>query len=300
MLHRRGVVLLVAAAATLSCGDSCTGERAARPLRAIPANAATARTPESLVTCAAGSLPPGYTAQTLAGTHGPRTYGLFVPQGASPGAPLPVVLGFHGDGGTGASMRNAGLEAATGAGAILVYPDGRDHAWDLETAPADNEDYVFFDELVDDVAKKTCIDPRRIFLFGFSRGGFFANQLACHRGNMVRGIASMSGGGPYSNARSDFDGLGIFRGCTTPPTAALVIHGDADNVVPPIAGEKCVRHWRVTNGCGATSVPHEPAPCVTYAGCAPGHPVMSCTVPGMGHQVWTEAAATSWAFFRTL
>ncbi|CAN5911347.1 PHB depolymerase family esterase [soil metagenome] len=287
--------------APLSC-DGCRGESGPRPAAGAARAAGGATTkPESLATCdGRAEVARGYSVQTLAGSHGPRTYGLHVPPTFQPSVPLPVIVSFHGDGGSGAGMRSAGFEGAKESGAILVYPDGKNREWDLETLPAENEDYVFFDELVADVARKTCIDPKRIFLFGFSRGGFFANQLACHRGNLVRAVASNAGGGPYSNSRSDFDGRGIFSACTTPAPAALIIHGDADSTVPPIAGEKCVRHWRVQNACSTESAPRDPAPCLSFRGCAEGHPVVACTVPGMGHEIWSRAAATSWSFFRSL
>ena len=292
-----GLVLL----APLSC-DGCRGEGGPRatPPTARTADGATTKL-ESLVTCEGREgVARGYSVQTLAGSHGPRSYGLHLPSTFQPSVPLPVIVSFHGDGGSGASMRAAGFEGVTENAAILVYPDGKNREWDLETLPAENEDYVFFDELVADVARKTCIDRRRIFLFGFSRGGFFANQLACHRGNLVRAIASNAGGGPYSNSRSDFDGRGIFSACTTAPPAALIIHGDADSTVPPIAGEKCVRHWRVQNGCATESTPRDPAPCLAFRGCADGRPVVACTVPGMGHGIWPKAAEASWSFFRSL
>lgn len=300
MLGAPGRVLLVAAfglLAPLGC-NGCRGDGPRPPPVAV--GGATAK-PESIATCQeTGALARGDTEQSFAGSHGPRTYLLHVPLNAQPTAPLPVVVSFHGDGGSGASMRGAGFDRVTGDAAILVYPDGKNREWDLETLPAENEDYVFFDELVADLARKACIDPKRIFLFGFSRGGFFANQLACHRGNLVRAIASNAGGGPYSNSRSDFDGRGIFTGCTTKPPAALIIHGDGDSTVPPIAGEKCLRHWRVQNGCAIESTARQPAPCVTLNGCAEGHPVVACTIPGMGHQIWPKAAEASWSFFESL
>ena len=293
--------LLAVAAFGLLTPLGCNGCRSEGPRPPpVAVGGATAKA-ESLATCEAkADGPRGDSEQGFAGSHGKRTYLLHVPATATPSAPLPVVVSFHGDGGSGASMRSAGFERVTDNGAILVYPDGKNREWDLETLPADNEDYVFFDELVADVARKACIDPKRIFLFGFSRGGFFANQLACHRGNLVRGIASNSGGGPYSNSRSDFDGRGIFTGCTTKPPAAMIIHGDDDSTVPPIAGEKCIRHWRVQNACANESAPREPAPCMTLNGCTEGHPVVACTVPGMGHQIWAKAAEASWSFFRSL
>jgi polyhydroxybutyrate depolymerase len=297
----RHVVLGLAALLSmvpLAC-NGCRGEGGPRP--APPATGGATTKPEGIVTCEArAAMARGYSEQSLAGSHGPRTYGLYLPSTYEGNVPLPIIVSFHGDGGSGASMRSAGFERATENAAILVYPDGKNREWDLETLPAANEDYVFFDELVADVAKKTCIDAKRIFLFGFSRGGFFANQLACHRGNLVRAIASSSGGGPYSNSGSDFDSHGIFTGCTTAPPAALIIHGEEDSTVPPIAGEKCVRHWRVQNGCSTQSTPQAPAPCLSFGGCAAGHPVVACTVPKMGHGIWPKAADASWAFFRSL
>ena len=29
-------------------------------------------------------------------------------------------------------------------------------------------------------------------------------------------------------------------------------------------------------------------------------PVVACTIPGMGHQIWSKAAEASWSFFKTL
>jgi hypothetical protein len=40
-----------------------------------------------------------------------------------------------------------------------------------------------------------------------------------------------------------------------------------------------------------------PSPCVTSTGCPAGYPVILCEIPGMGHQIWSEAPTTIWAFF---
>ena len=55
-----------------------------------------------------------------------RTYIVRVPPRVSEGAPLPVVLAFHGGGGTASSFKGyAGLDAlADREGFVVVYPDG--------------------------------------------------------------------------------------------------------------------------------------------------------------------------------
>lgn len=256
-----------------------------------------------------GSTPPracaapgtsGYSLETVTSNGQPRTYGLFVPASYDASVALPVIFAFHGDGEQGVDMRAAGLEEASSGGAIVVYPNGNNVTWDLETPPGENADYAFFDDLLADVGTKVCVDASRAFVFGMSRGGFFANQLGCFRGDKIRGLVAHSGGGPYSNDPGDFDDDGTFNACTTPAPAALVIHGTADTDVLPASGEKSARYWRVKNGCGDSLNPTDPSPCVAYAGCPAGHPVTWCAVDGLSHALWSSAGTASWGFFSAL
>lgn len=243
---------------------------------------------------------PGYSLETVTSNGQPRSYGLFVPASYDATVALPVVFAFHGDGEQGVDMRAAGLEEASAGGAIVVYPNGEGATWDLETPPGQNTDYVFFDDLLADVGTKVCVDTSRAFVFGMSRGGFFANQLGCFRGDKIRGLVAHSGGGPYSNNASDFDDDGTFNACTTPAPAALVIHGMADTDVLTASGEKSARYWRLKNGCGDSLNATDPSPCVAYAGCPAGHPVVWCAVDGLKHELWSSAGTASWGFFRGL
>jgi len=69
------------------------------------------------------------------------------------------------------------------------------------------------------------IDPHRLYVIGFSNGGFMAHRLACSGGDLA-GIASMAGLGP-----------GPTDACTPAhPLRILEVHGAADVVVRPEGG----------------------------------------------------------------
>ncbi|MDB4941891.1 MAG: hypothetical protein JWP97_1425 [Labilithrix sp.] len=251
--------------------------------------------------CGDPSAKPGFTTGhevTWAG-GGKGTYSLFLGDAYDGHTLLPVIFAFHGDGGDGQSMRGAKLEEASGGAAIIVYPNGPNQTWDLETAPAQNKDYRFFEAMVADVKATLCAQPARVFAFGMSRGAFFANQLGCFESDLLKATSSNSGGGPYSNNGSDFDDNGYFK-CPKPAVGALVIHGDADSVVPYSAGVKARDHWRLRNGCGTTTKAWAPSPCVMYDGCPAGHDVGWCSIPGMDHQLWSSAGPAVWKFFSSL
>ena len=213
------------------------------------------------------------------------------------GPSYPVVFVLHGDGGTGAQIRAAShLEEQANGRALFVYPDGM---VDLDTPAAKNPDVDMFDSLVAYVQAQWCVDTNRIFVAGFSKGAYMANQLACRRGDRIRGIAAQSGGGPYE-AGSDagkrtYDDQGHLL-CSGKPVASLIIHGLADQVVQPSEGQNSVDHWSYANQCGDTRVSR--GACVVKQGCV--NEVVDCKVPGLGHAIWPYAAATIWSFFDAL
>ena len=313
-VSRRPLALLLTAAAVLvvALGAACGGSDGdgGSPTTAPDAGPDTATDPPVepadgdvvRTACGAAGVKPGFVARSTVSFGGSKgTYSLYLPDRYDGATVFPVIFAFHGDGGDGQSMRGAQLEEAAAGGAIIVYPDGPNQTWDLETPPAQNRDYAFFDAMVEDVKTKLCSDPKRIFAFGFSRGAFFANQLGCFRGDLVRGISAHSGGGPYSNDGNDFDQNGFFK-CPKPAVAALIIHGESDdsNGVPYAAGVKSRDHWRLRNACGTTTKAYPPRPCVAYDGCPAGHAVAWCSIPGMGHQLWSNTGQAVWSFFSAL
>jgi poly(3-hydroxybutyrate) depolymerase len=215
-----------------------------------------------------------------------RTYVLVVPSG-SPRSPRPLVFGFHGLGGGGAGIRGyLGLESPAGGAAIFVYPDalsdGGRTGWD----DVGGRDLAFFDALAAKVQAEACVDARRIFVTGFSHGGYWSNTLGCKRSSLLRAIAPLSGGGPWG-------------ACGDRPVAAWVAHGTGDRTVLPSQGQGSRDHWLQVNHCGSSSAAVTPSPCISYDGCAPGEPVVWCAFDG-GHEIPSWVGGAVWSFFGAL
>ena len=242
---------------------------------------------------------------------GSRTYVLVVPKSASAVSALPIVFVFHGDGGTGAGVRaQLALEAPAGDGAIFVYPNGVQRAdgwWDLDKPATTNPDIAFFDAMLATLKTRYCVDAKRVFVTGFSRGGFFTNHLGCHRGDVLRAIAPQSGGGPYA-APGGYNADGQLV-CPTPPVPALIIHGNADGTVKndpkaPEGGWQAFYHWAYWNHAAPRATydfateASTPVPCLKAKGV--DAPVIPCFIDGLDHAAWSEEAKVVWGFFASL
>jgi len=236
------------------------------------------------------------TESTLAVGGAERRYVLLTPEGYDPAAKLTLVLVFHGDGGTARTFHDAfPFEVASGAGAFVAYPDGVDRTWDL-TSVESNADVAFVEALIGALGRALPIDAARVFLVGYSSGGFFSNLFACQRSALVRALSSSAGGAPYHQA-----GLwpnGFTRCPGQAPVAALALHGDSDFGVGLDSGRFSATYWAYVNGCdeGAMETTGYPE-CEAYRGCSPGKSVAFCEIPGLGHWVWDRAAEASWTFF---
>jgi polyhydroxybutyrate depolymerase len=251
----------------------------------------------------AGPPPPATTVTTEAIMVGAlaREIVLVVPATLKP-SPYPLVLVFHGDGGTGASMRAAyPFDDATGASAIVAYPSGKNGRWDLYRPEATNEDFAFLDALLANLRSRFSID--RIFATGFSSGAFLANQIACRRSGLLLGIAVNGGGAPAEpqDPNATYWPNGTTR-CANQTTgvAAIVIHGDADTVVGTGSGDYAADYWADVNGCQRARASVTPPPCEQHAACPAAMPVVYCGIPGLGHSLWAGGVSSAWAFFQSL
>jgi poly(3-hydroxybutyrate) depolymerase len=224
------------------------------------------------------------------GASAARAFILDIPASYDPSKAYPLVFGFHGAGSSSTAFRGRGygnLPGVAGTEAILVHPmalagSSGTPAWN------DASDLAFFDAILATLRAELCIDGKRIFATGHSSGGFMTNQLGCVRGNVLRAIAPLAGGGP--------------RGKCVGQVAAWIEHGDADPTVALTSGEGSRDAWARANHCDTTKpMPVEPAPCVTYAGCDPGFPVHWCVQPGQTHSpMATFSAPGAWNFFKSL
>jgi polyhydroxybutyrate depolymerase len=204
--------------------------------------------------------------------------------------PTPLVLSFHG-------YRNfplfqqvfSGLNhKADEAGFIVVYPKGTGDPLSFNgqgccgSAFSDGvDDVAFTDAMLDELERKLCIDKRRVYVTGFSNGGFMAQRLACERAERFAAAASVGG-------------LIDPAGCTpSRPISMLEFHGTADETVPYegkpgryVSAEQAFAFWASASACSGApelSYARGDASCQTYTRCAGGAEVGLCTIDEGGH-----------------
>lgn len=172
------------------------------------------------------------------------------------------MLWLHGLGSSGAELaRGLGVPAlANERRFAYAAPDGaidskQRHFWNA-TAACCNFDNARVDhvaelgKLIAAARQHPAVDPARIYVVGFSNGGFMAHRLACEVPD-ITAIASLAGAGPNAE-------------CTPKaPVAILEVHGDADPSVRYAGGHvldnttleahpsalDTVRGWAKQNGC---------------------------------------------------
>jgi sterol desaturase/sphingolipid hydroxylase (fatty acid hydroxylase superfamily)/poly(3-hydroxybutyrate) depolymerase len=236
--------------------------------------------------------------RTLEAAGRQRKYLLVEPTHLDPSKRYPLVLVFHGDGGDAAGF-HAGypFEKASGDEAIVAYPEGLGHTWDLETK-IENHDVSFVDTLIDELLVKLPVARNQIFATGYSSGGFLANVIACQRPSLFHAIASNAGGAPYKQLQTWPNGYAKCPGQEA--IAMLALHGENDHGVTLDSGRFSAEYWAYVNGCKTDEMETTGyEECRVYRGCPKGKAVGFCPVPGLGHWVWDRAAEATWTFFRT-
>lgn len=224
-----------------------------------------------------------WVAQTLDVGGVTRDWFVWLPEGYDPARAYPVVYQFHGCSDRAERERNnVPVERESGQDAIHVRGRAVDRCW---VTGAAGPDVAFFDAMVGAVEERFCADPDRRFATGYSSGAFMSHQLACVRGDVLRGVATIGGG----QAGRDCSGI----------VGALLIHDQDDGTVRIRASEGARDAHVDRNGCAADTAPTDPAPCVAYADCA--EPVVWCETAGMGHSRQDAFAAPAfWGFLSTL
>jgi polyhydroxybutyrate depolymerase len=230
-----------------------------------------------------------------------RPYALDAPPDTTTPAPLLVVL--HGQGGTGAEIAGD-LElrplVAT-RNFWLAMPDGTitrtGSTWNAGTVDLPPYDRAYLAALIDDVAAKHPIDPRRVYVVGYSVGAFMAHRVACDISPKIAAIMSFAG------AVTSVASL-----CkTTSPVSVVELHGDRDDVItydggPFVNGVQSapsahdtVATWARNNACAGplhstgaafdvdSGVPGSETAIEAYDGCPNGIDVQLWTMHGSGH-----------------
>ena len=189
----------------------------------------------------------------------PRTYNIYVPSTYETNKPLPVLLGFHGLGGSATSFTNSlHLKIfSQDMGFILVVPNGwgneagTQNSWNAGNccgSAYDNQmdDIGLVRSILDSVSRKYSVDKLRIWAMGFSNGGMLSYRLACELSEQISAIG-VGGGASMLNSCS-------------PPNAVSVIHlhGGLDVIVPldgggPFFVKPIIESFKLVNSANACS-----------------------------------------------
>jgi len=226
----------------------------------------------------------GYVTMTSGGVS--RGFAMRLPDNYDNKKPYWLIIGFHANGGSAASVDNGGpngypwahygLQKKSDNGAIFVAPDGINGGW----ANGTGQDTVFVDDIVKFVGDNYCVDQKHIITVGFSLGGSMSYALACARASVFRAAVI------YEGAK--------LSGCVggNDPIALWQTHGLEDATISLSSATPIRDKFVANNGCTAQSPPQpSPAPpyltsgghiCTNYAGCSAGHPVRWC-VHQSGH-----------------
>ncbi len=205
----------------------------------------------------------GTEAKTLVHGRRTRSYRIHTPPSYREGHPMALVFALHGYSGTAASFeKRIGFNRiADREGFIVVYPNAV--PWGPKQKQLWNgggiyeiwwggqvDDVGFFAKLIDTVSADYTIDPKRIFVFGNSSGGFMAHHLGARLPGRFAAIA------PWGSllAFNDF--------VAGPPVSVIHFHGGQDkkvlyNGLPNwnfYGVEQGIRLWATRNGCKSAPI----------------------------------------------
>lgn len=256
------------------------------------------------IACAATHGLPAQSSPSDMGRHGldiagvRRSYLLHLPASHRPGEPMPLLLVFHGGGGTASNIaEHTGLTpAAAPRGYAVVYPDGVNGHWsDGRAARAGADDVGFVRLLLDSLRRELPVDPRRVFATGISNGAAMAFRLACDLPGTFAAIAPVAGG-----LSAEMEN----RCAASAPVSLLMFQGTLDRLMPYDGGDLSLRRGRLlpatttaslfarVNGCSDRPMEGAEPDTVpdgtrvrrsTYPGCREGRDVVLFTIAGGGH-----------------
>jgi polyhydroxybutyrate depolymerase len=257
-----------------------------------------------------GILPAGDHERRLAHGGRERSYRLHVPPGSA-GVGRPLLLAFHGGGGSGPSFqRYAGFDPlADRDGWLVAYPNGTNRifgdrllTWNAGAccafaADARVNDVGFALAVIEDVAEVAALDRTRVYATGHSNGAMMAYRLAAEAAERIAAIAPVAGAMmldtfaparpvPVLHIHSVDDPRALYAGGVSETFGREIRHRPVD---------RGIERWRVADGCPPAAAvldarrrPAEggaihTATLLSWAPCAGGSEVRLWKLTGAGH-----------------
>src|SRR5882724_11233904 len=226
VMHSRVIAQFAPYAVALAAACTAQSEREAQP----PSVAARHASAPVAAISAPGPLP--VAADDPANRFDPPAR-LRLPDGLQNGERVPLLMVLHGFGVSSSLLiAKAGLnQVADQKRFAYLAPEGARDAlgrpfWNAGKSCCDfdhrrSDDVVRLRELLTANLDKASIDPRRVFVIGYSNGGFMAQRLACDMGDRIAGVVSVAGAAPAPDIPC----------VQSTALTFLEIHGDSDPIV---------------------------------------------------------------------
>ncbi len=220
-----------------------------------------------------------------------RRYLAIRPATAVPGAPVLLLLHPRDESPERMANLTAAGRLAAQQGAWVFMPEAINGDWNDTPGLSGTDDVGFISTLLDTVIPINQLDATRVYVAGYSNGGYMAERLACERADRIAGVATV--GAPLRAAAENFCPL-------TRPMPVVQFHGTADVIVPYAGGEgrpgavEASNYWAGRAGCAAgaiqiTALPNRERNDQTravlrrHAGCPSGVDVRLYTIDNGGH-----------------
>lgn len=254
--------------------------------------------------CPSQILKPGDSNQTITVGTTTRSYLLHVPSKYDGTKPVPLILDFHAQPGSGATERSGSPYPAQTdpEGVIMAFPSGLagplGTSWNVgPCCVKDADDLGFARKVVAHVQTLACIDAKRVYAVGVAPGGGMAYLLACKAADVFAGVAP---------AAWDLLKDTVADCSPSRPITVISFRGISDFIVPYEGGystfvdsmpitflgaQPTFKQWALIDGCtGAPSDPDSNG-CSTYSSCAGGVVVTLCSKPNGGLEAGNPAIA---------
>lgn len=157
-----------------------------------------------------------------------RTYAVNVPDdyNRAPNVARPLVIDYHGNGGTGWQQyeNSQYFKYKAGENYVAVYPQAFNGSWQGAAYSTPGvDDLQFTTDLVAHLRNKYCIDDNHIYASGKSNGGGFVDLLACSDNGDEFAAFAMASPALYPDTNQTW--------CTK-RRAIIDSHGDEDATIP--------------------------------------------------------------------
>lgn len=281
--HAAGVILLVLGClVTASCGAaSRVRDASARAAELALGTVRSAAADPHLDAWRPPPLPPGARRAVVRIAVGPLSRQFVDVAPASATGPLPLVVVLHGRRQTpwrAESSQRWDLIAARRE-AVVAYGAGFGGSWNAgsccgpaERAGVDDVGYLL--QVIGTEERRHAVDPRRVYLVGFSNGGMLAYRFACAHARVLAGLAVVGGSLQVPDCRPAV------------PLDVLDVQGDRDRVVP-YGGSP----FSLAAGAPTTSIPDSLRPWQQVA--RRGAVVRVVRLPRLGH-TWPTVQGGGW------